>query len=472
MEKSHKAIIFEVLVNLVFFLLFLIFFRYISFQPGDDEIFIGIRQQFSLGDFLLNYYNTWSGRVFNNFLVYVLAKPPIIIWQFFMALVLTVFGRTAYFFFSFLQDKTVWQKLALLMLCYLGVFLFSSAVLVPSVFWFTGSLNYVVPIVFAMLAFIPFFKLIQSNETKIDKFWPCYIIPVVCTALSTEQVSIGLLLIISGSFLLAKIRQIRIPHQLFFLYILLIAFTIVSIAAPGNWLRLQQETQTWFSEHSNFDLLEKITLAFGFSLTTIVNQWYYLMGLLWAASAIFLLSNSKKWSFRFISFALSIYALIAGLRFVTSLNFIAQPGFFQFVDSLFSFSFLMGPELVDSTAIFVYIFWSLGILLLPVSWLLSMKQNQIGLVLCFLYLVVLFLIFITGFSPTLFASGGRTGFVPNVLLLFILIQLLWKNKLFFFIVAPITFLILFKMLTLLSRWTSNGYFVDYGLITMQNIFRH
>jgi hypothetical protein len=228
----------------------------------------------------------------------------------------------------------------------------------------------------------------------------------------------------------------------------------------------------WFSEYGNFDILEKITLAFGFSLTTVVNQWYYLMGLIWAASGIFLLLQSKKWSSRLISFLLLFYASVAGLRFVTSLNIFAQRGIFRFANPLFSFSFLLGPNLVETTALFAYFFWSLGILLLPIAWLLSMKQNQIGLVICFLYFVALFLIFAAGFSPTLFASGGRTGLVPNVILLVILIGLLWKIKPFLILVAPTIFLILFKMLTLIYRWTSNGYFVDYGLITMQNIFQH
>jgi hypothetical protein len=472
MKKAHQKIIFEVTVNLVFFFIFFIFFRHVSFQPGDDEIFIGFRQQFSIGEFLLHYYRIWSGRIFNNFLIYILARPPILIWQIFMAIILTVFGRTLFFYFSTHLDNRFRRKIILLIICYLGIFLFSSAVLIPSTFWFTGSLSYFVPVVFAMLAFVPFFNLLQSTEIKVDKFWPIFIIPIVCAGLSAEQVSIGLVLIISGALLLAKIRRIKISNQLIFLYILLIAFSIVSITAPGNWLRLDKETQVWFSEYGNFNILAKITLAFGFSLTTIVNQWYYLMGLIWAASGIFLLLQSKKWSSRLISFLLLFYASVAGLRFVTSLNIFAQRGIFRFANPLFSFSFLLGPNLVETTALCAYFFWSLGILFLPIAWLISMKQNQIGLVLCFLYFVALFLIFVTGFSPTLFASGGRTGLVPNVILLVILIGLLWKIKPFLILVAPTIFLILFKMLTLIYRWTSNGYFVDYGLITMQNIFQH
>ncbi|HOF28774.1 MAG TPA: hypothetical protein PLY06_05370, partial [Anaerolineaceae bacterium] len=136
------------------------------------------------------------------------------------------------------------------------------------------------------------------------------------------------------------------------------------------------------------------------------------------------------------------------------------------------FFYLLGPEQVSPTAILVYFFWSIGLLLLPITWLLIMRQKQSGLTLCFLYLVSFFLIMAVGFSPTLFASGGRTGFVPNMLLLFILIQLLWINKSSLILIAPTISLILFKMLTLLYRWNSNGFFVDYGLITMRNIFQH
>jgi len=472
MKKIQKQIIFEVLVNLLFFVLFLSFFRYVLFQPGDDQIFIDLRQRFTLGNFLLTYYNTWSGRVINNFLIYIFARHPIVLWQLFMALILTFFGRTIYFYFLNLLDNKVRKKIALIILSYLGVFLFSSAVLIPSVFWFTGSLNYIVSTFFALLAFIPFFRLRQIYETKNLEYWPLFIIPVACTAFACEQVSIGLILITSGSLLLAKIRHHKIPTYLFFLYLLLITLTIVSMSAPGNWLRLQQETQMWFSEHGNMNLLEKITLAFGFALTTIVNQWYYLMGLIWSTTAILVLSYSKKWFFRLLAFILFLYAVIAGLRFVTSLTIFAQSNIFHLSDSLFSFFYLLGPEQVSPTAILVYFFWSIGLLLLPITWLLIMRQKQSGLTLCFLYLVSFFLIMAVGFSPTLFASGGRTGFVPNMLLLFILIQLLWINKSSLILIAPTISLILFKMLTLLYRWNSNGFFVDYGLITMRNIFQH
>lgn len=468
--KTNKPTISEVIINFVFFLVFIFFFRFISVQPGDDEIFIGLTQQFSLGEFLLHYYSTWSGRIFNNFLIYVFAKQPMIMWQIFMSLVLTVFGRTLYFFFTPLVDNKFWRKATLLIVCYFGVFLFSSAVMIPSVFWFTGSFNYVVPVAFALVAYLPFYELFYPNDTKVERFWSLSIVPIVCTALSSEQVSIGLILIISGTFLLAKIRKMNIPFHLILLFLLLVIVSIVSITAPGNWLRLEQETKIWFSDYSNFGLFERITLAFGFSMTAIINQWYYLMVFLWGASSVLLITHAKKWYTRLLSLLLFVYALVAGIRFITSLNIIPESSITRNLEVLFSFPFLLGPNLVDTATISVYIFWSLGLVLLPITWLLGLKQEQNGISYAYLYFVALFLIMASGFSPTLFASGGRTGFVPNVILLIILIRILLEIKPYLVLVTPTIILILFKMMTLLSRWMSNGYFVDYGLITMKNVF--
>lgn len=470
MEKPAKSTIFEIVVNIVFFMFFIIFFRFVTVQPGDDEIFIALTHQFSLGEFLLHYYNTWSGRIFNNFLIYIFAKQPMIMWQIFMSLILTVFSRTLYFFFTPSVDNKFWRKATLLIACYFGVFLFSSAVMIPSVFWFTGSLNYVVPVTFALVAYVPFYELVYPNDTKVERFWPLSIVPVVCTGLSSEQVSIGLILVISGSFLLAKIRKVNIPFHLILLFLLLVIISIFSITAPGNWLRLEQETQIWFSDYSNFDLLERITLAFGFSLTVIINQWYYLMILLWGASAVLLFTQAKNMFSRLLALLLFAYALVAGIRFVTTLNIFPDLAFIPNLEALFSFPFLLGPNLVGTTAKFVYIYWTLGILLLPIAWLSGLRQDQSGISSAYLYFVALFLIMASGFSPTLFASGGRTGFVPNVILLIILIRIILEIKPYLVLITPTIILILFKMLTLLSRWMSNGYFVDYGLISMKNVF--
>lgn len=342
--------------------------------------------------------------------------------------------------------------------------------MIPSVFWFTGSFNYVVPVAFALVAYLPFYELFYPNDTKVERFWSLSIVPIVCTALSSEQVSIGLILIISGTFLLAKIRKKNIPFHLILLFLLLVIVSIVSITAPGNWLRLEQETKIWFSDYSNFGLFERITLAFGFSMTAIINQWYYLMVLLWGASSVLLITHAKKWYTRLLSLLLFVYALVAGIRFITSLNIIPESSITRNLEVLFSFPFLLGPNLVDTATISVYIFWSLGLVLLPITWLLGLKQEQNGISYAYLYFVALFLIMASGFSPTLFASGGRTGFVPNVILLIILIRILLEIKPYLVLVTPTIILILFKMMTLLSRWMSNGYFVDYGLITMKNVF--
>lgn len=99
MKKLRNEKVAELLVNIGFFFLFFLFFQYVTIQPGDDEIFIGLRQQYSIGEFVKLYYNTWSGRVLSNTLIYIFAGLPIIYWQLFMALIMTVFGRTTFFFF-------------------------------------------------------------------------------------------------------------------------------------------------------------------------------------------------------------------------------------------------------------------------------------------------------------------------------------------------------------------------------------
>lgn len=469
MKKLRNEKVAELLVNIGFFFLFFLFFQYVTIQPGDDEIFIGLRQQYSIGEFVKLYYNTWSGRVLSNTLIYIFAGLPIIYWQLFMALIMTVFGRTTFIFFSPLPNEKPPRNFFLLILCYLGVFLFSSAVLIPSVFWLTGSLNYIVPVIFALIGFLPFFKLLKFNETPTDKSWSLSIIPIVFSSLSNEQISIGLWLITIGSLLLARYRKVTIPRHLIFLNVLIIVFSIVSITAPGNWLRLQQETQVWFNEYTNLNFLERITLAFGFSLSTIVNQWYYLMGLLWVATAVQTLSNIKKRSSYLISILLGVYAVAAGIRFISSIEFISGLINLSVFDPLFTFAYLSGGDPININIVLVYLFWCFGMILLPIVWFKNLKSNQCGLILSYIYSVALLLIFTVGFSPTLFVSGGRTSLVSNVLLLVILIRVLWQEKPFLLLTAPTLLLIAFKMGTLLYRWISNSYFVDYGLLALPNL---
>lgn len=323
--------------------------------------------------------------------------------------------------------------------------------------------------IFALIGFLPFFKLLKFNETPTDKSWSLSIIPIVFSSLSNEQISIGLWLITIGSLLLARYRKVTIPRHLIFLNVLIIVFSIVSITAPGNWLRLQQETQVWFNEYTNLNFLERITLAFGFSLSTIVNQWYYLMGLLWVATAVQTLSNIKKRSSYLISILLGVYAVAAGIRFISSIEFISGLINLSVFDPLFTFAYLSGGDPININIVLVYLFWCFGMILLPIVWFKNLKSNQCGLILSYIYSVALLLIFTVGFSPTLFVSGGRTSLVSNVLLLVILIRVLWQEKPFLLLTAPTLLLIAFKMGTLLYRWISNSYFVDYGLLALPNL---
>lgn len=471
MEKNKQRK-FDFLISVGFFLLFFIFFRFVTIQPGDDEIFIGLQQQYSFGEFLRHYYLNWSGRLFNNSLVYIFAGLPIIYWQLFMSLMIIVFGRTITYYIYPISTENTLQRKFIRILSYLGIFLLSSAVLIPGVFWLTGSLNYMVPVTFALLAFVPFFRLLTLEDKFTKKFKPIYIIPVILASLSNEQVSIGLWLITSGVLLLAKFRRIVIPRQLILLNFLIILFSIVSIMAPGNWLRIQQETQVWFSEYLNFNLFEKAILSFGFSLSTIINQWYYLTGLLWAVTAIIVFLKARNWFTYSLSILLLLFSVSAGLRFIGSLEILPDLEKILPLDRIFSFPYLLGPDPIEPTAILTYIFSSIGLVLLPISWIIFLKQNQLGIVLSYIFTVSILLIFAVGFSPTLFASGGRTGLVPNVLLLIILVRLFCEEKPFLILIAPTVVLILFKMLTLLHRWNSNGYFVDYGLITIPNLILH
>lgn len=470
MKKINRKFLFELLIGVGFSLLFFLFFRKVTIQPGDDEIFIGYRQQYRLVEFVLFYYKNWNGRIFSNTLIYIFSGLPIIYWQIFMSIILSIFGRTLFYFFSDRVFEKPYQRYLIFFLCYFGLFLFSSAVLIPSVFWFTGSLSYIVPATFALIAFIPFFNMLQSNGANEKPSWILFIVPTICASLSGEQTSVALILFTLGAIFIAKIRKINIPNHIYILFALIIGFSLVLFLAPGNYLRIQQEAQSWFKDFADFDLMNKLLLAFGFLLATMINQWYYLLGLIWAGSALLIILKNKKW-YSYVLFSIFIgYASLMAARFLVSFDLSSNWKILETIKPLFSIPITAMLGALPISGFLIYLFWGIGFLLLPISWIRLSKEGQKGYQFSYLFLVALALLAAIGFSPTIFVSGARTSLIPNIILLGLLIWLNAEDKRFFILTTPTLILCLFKMIQLIYRWQTNGFFVDYGLLDFQNLF--
>jgi len=470
-DGKHKIAL--MFIYTLTFLLYLYFLSYITIQPGDDVILGNLRQMNPFYEYLKSSYLQSNGRVFSNTLVYILSGYPLYYWKILAAACLTAFGPILACFTINNDPKKWYFDIFFIILCNFGIFLITSSILIPSVFWFTGSLHYFIPLVFGMIGIVPVFLSFTNRAWLSRKAMPVFFVLLAFGCFSSEQISIGLFLIALGIIIYFRVNKTKLPPIARNFLIVLVVFVSISIASPGNWSRVGEESSLWFAQYTDLGFGERFVLACGFVLTSITNQWYYLLILLFAISGILLFKRSKGWKNRVLAVLLFFFGALCALRMITFYDFSFIPRILVSTSRFFTFPYLLGTkEPITIITYFVYILWIVGLILLPISWISLYKEKKKGWVLCYLYIVALILLAFVGFSPTMFVSGGRTGLIPNVLLLLILLIMISENRETMLFSIPSLLLIAFKIFTLISRWSTNSFFVDYGLIDMPNLFFH
>ena len=433
---------------------FLIFFVlvFILLQPiililsSDDGAHFEMLEKLGISGWVLWRAEEWQPRLFSDYF-YAIFIQNIALWKFVNAVIagLLVFGiwRTACGPSSFedYEDNTRRKNLVLIasLICVLFFLIYPNAV-TSSVFWYTGSFNYLWPVTAMLFGLMPFIFLIKGESPYPKKVWiPIGIFASICAGFNeqTTAVALGVSLLI---LIYCLIKKRKIPKLLFVHFAIIAICAIYFLYSVFFSSRLAGGSEiALFPEYAEFGLRHKLMLGVNVMTNHLLRSsslLFFVFAMLAGILAAVRLKG-KNIIVRMLSFLPAFYILlnIVPFRFVLSGTwnhpekytgilgvdsaFETEPSWFDFLHRVIPLNW--GPTERDT---FMAILALIIVLLVLYPLFFAFKKISTRLLASLLYLAALASGAIMGFSPTVFASGSRPYFLANVILLLLCAMLL------------------------------------------------
>lgn len=367
---------------------------------ADDLVYQDAWKKVSMFSWCKEFYLHWGGRVPLQFLDIVFLNLPMKCWKICnIALILMVMYYLLKFielYYDQLNDK---QKVVILTIACILFSQIPSDIADASIYWITGSFNYLWPFAFLMPALYPFFIMTEKKEVKkwewalawIGTFFACYAEQTAAIFVCISIFAIG--------YSKWQREQIKYSQSALFVFGLLNAG--IQYAAPGNHVRFQAELLKWYPDFDMYGLFDRI-----------------IFGMIHCIHLLF----SQGWIF------LILCVLILGIQTIHRTT----------TEQIFYGAFLMLTFLIREYAIRLndapvwdlynkklmlelagYLFWMFWM----VWFILRFSQAKSGkLVIGLLFLAVFATGVVMGMSPTIYASGSRV-FLSTFLLLVLVMSL-------------------------------------------------
>lgn len=417
MSVIHKRAVPYLILYIFLYLYHLV----ITLYPGDDIKYSQLSNSYTLLDWLSYRYFNWSGRMFPDALAYLLLDNEVWLWRLLNPLVLIILS---YSIIRLIKKNVSFKDV---IVAFLLVGFFAQNVLSSGVFWITGSLNYLWPITFAVIAMIPFADRVFKNESIENKVsFYIYLILGFLSSFGNEQVALCMSCFSVISLIYLYIRNKIIDKKLIIISGIILLGTSILLLAPGNQIRWVKEVNFWFPGFDHLSIKDHFYIGIIWMYGELFNDMKYLVLLL--SFIVILISFKhpllqKNWlSMIFtILFGAIIYLHITGYYFENLYNF-SYIKEFRLTESLFT----MKIDLQFFIALLPYIFWTVYSLLLMYL-ILKISKNKIFMFLCIAASVAT--LGVMFFSPTIYGSGNRVLTVASVIISIIVCQLIINNKL-------------------------------------------
>ena len=464
-----KILLSEATAFIVFFILMLILFSKVPIFTGDDEIFAAISLKYNFLEFISERYWYWSGRLFSEALVYLFTSRLFFLYQWLCAALITVCSFSVYKWITAAKEMRPSHKLTFAYISCFGFALISSSILSSSVFWVSGSLNYFVPFTFGIIAFTPFVFALKNIDYKPGIFLKTgFIASAVFAAFSQEQVSLCLFAFSAFSIAYLLVKRRKLSRFLISLLIITTVCMIVSLSAPGNSIRYEASVVQYFPQFEQIGFSARMAVSAHFCTNMLINQSCLPLMFLWFIIGSLLFTRKKSVLSKVISIALITVAIIMLLRFISPADFVFSR-FTGLLSPLFTFNYLTWQSIRIPSVFFPYLFWGIALLLIPAGIILIWGKSKETFFYGLLYLGAIATFALISFSPSLYVSGGRTGYIGNMLLILLLYFLLTHYNKFPRIAAILICISVLKLILLFTLWHTSGFELWYGVMDTQNI---
>lgn len=396
---------------IIFFIISLMIMMRVNVHSGDDLVFTeAFRNYGGVINWIKSYTHIWSGRVIPHLILVILLNRNLIIWKVCNSIMLTLLSISIFNLIINKNSNMDDRNKVILGSGICGLLLFlPESIFTSGATWVTGSVTYLWPITFAIVAILPFKRLITG-----EKSGKLVIISSIISAVYASNVEqsaavmtvFSILLLIYA--LIKKRENIKVYH--YFIVILMIVITSICLLVPGNSVRFDAELLLWYPDFNMLSFIDKLYLGLSNTLNHIFNSAKVLMLVF---SILLMISVIKKVEDKLT-------------QLVSTIPFIYQV--LQLCNVKFLFEFNKGNDLLIG-GLMQYISNICGIfVLLVIIYLLFIIFDSLedGIIIALLFIAGICSALSVSVSPTIFISGSRVFFVTDILLILCISSLMYE----------------------------------------------
>jgi hypothetical protein len=415
LNKRKKYLLALSGIILLGLVLFLILIKLTSRLTGtDDTIFQKqILPYHTLIDWVIYRYRTWSGRIFAESFVYIFSSAPLYFWKIASIGLYAVFSAMTFLYYRlFYGNRNKQKDFIMLALAFCLPFLMDTDVIRFGMFWVTGSMNYFWIVTFGLLGFYPIAYYVARHRLPHWAIVVSGILASIIAACSEEQV--GMVLVgLSFAFLLYELYMYKkkehpITTYLIISTIIIFVSFLVSILSPGDAVRLKAETLHWQPDFYTIALPKHIEYAYRWFLEAIVNRMGVLLTISWGLLALLFIKKDNKTRLQnIVTYLLVIFFLVTLFKSYLPVGY------------WFNFYATWKPKLPNLLSYVTFIPWLFAFIVTVAAPIILFGKKIKGSLFSVLFLAVFASTGLLTLSPTMYASGLRTLFVPSVILLLV-----------------------------------------------------
>lgn len=418
--KNGRGIIFAI------FILEVILMFFVTPNKYDDEFFINqVTNQIdettgqiiekNIFDFVKDRYFSWTSRVMIEFMLCLVLKTSKYLWILLEALLVTL----AMYSISkiFIKENKYENNLFLLFL-----FLLYPLNEMNSAGWAATTVNYMWPLALGLFALIPINKIWNSKKIKLWQY-PLYSLALIFAA--NQEIMCAILLSFYGIFAVLMILKNKKINPYMLVQIALVVVSLVFIlTCPGNYLRNQSEIIEQFKDFEMYTFLDKIGLGLTSTMGELINNCNLLFLILTIVISVYIFLNYKEKLYRIVA-TIPLFSIVV-LGFGTCVKYLNFSSFGMFKSLLVNQEVMLTAANSNNMLYAVpIIFAAVNFLCVAISILLIFKNLNKSLPVL-IFLAGLSSKIIMGFSPTVFASAGRTMIFFDFSMI-IVIYLIWQE---------------------------------------------
>ena len=377
----------------------------IHYSSGDDAFFDHYVHTMSYLDYIQARYMTWTGRIGGESLVYLVFTLGIWAWRVLNAFMVAAVPMLLLMITGVRVD---WRTLTLACAGYLFMDIITCG---HAAVWVNGSIFYTWSLVCALLCI--YFNL--KGASLRAREGGAVLFPLIFFASSSiEQIGFALLAFFAITIAYRLWKKEPLPSLLIAQTCFLVAVLAVVLMAPGNSVRVAQETEQWFPAFAVMPFAERAFISVQWLLSSLANEGKLFLVFIWIGCLLTAPQKSKA-----VTALTAVFTAVALLPFAR-INGLADTGI-NYIDPAVPPAVFPSAARATALNIVSMAWWAVA-----GTFTFYTLKRSMGLTGVALFAVALLCEAMMFFSPTIYASGERVFYVTDWILLAAILLLFAK----------------------------------------------